>query len=106
MHYIEGTANGQPERLDIAFHPDFNLYSIKNDSLSIWNGQDYISRITPGKKNSREGKVLSIDQSGNVATAKVQILIPGWRDFTDYMLLAKYQGQWKIVHKSYSWIEI
>jgi len=106
VHYIEGTANGQPERLDIAFHPDFNLYSIKNDSLSIWNGQDYISRITPGKKNSREGKVLSIDQSGNVATAKVQILIPGWRDFTDYMLLAKYQGQWKIVHKSYSWIEI
>jgi Putative lumazine-binding len=26
MHYIEGTANGQPDRLRKAFHPDFNRY--------------------------------------------------------------------------------
>lgn len=28
MHYIEGTANGEPDRLRIAFHPDFNLYTV------------------------------------------------------------------------------
>jgi hypothetical protein len=36
MDYIEGTANGEPERLRKAFHPDFNLYTVTKDS--IWSG--------------------------------------------------------------------
>ncbi len=104
MHYIEGTANGQPERLEIAFHPDFNLYSVtKSDSLRIWKGKDYVGGITPGKKSNRIGRIISIDYENNAATAKVEIDIPKWRIFTDYFLLLKYQGSWKIVHKSYSW---
>lgn len=35
--------------------------------------------------------------------AKAEIAVPGWRIFTDYFLLLKYQGEWKIVQKSYSW---
>lgn len=102
-HYIEGTANGEPERLSIAFHPDFNLYSTtKENDLRIWKGEDYINGITPGKKNSRKGRIISIDRAGITATAKVEIVVPGWRVFTDYFLLVKYQGDWKIVHKSYS----
>ena len=102
--YIEGTANGQPERLREAFHPDFNLYSVTDsDSLKIWKGEDYISGIKVGKKNSRQGRIISIDHENNAATAKVEILIPGWRVYTDYFLLLKYEGSWKIVHKSYTW---
>lgn len=104
--YIEGTANGQPDRLRTAFHPDFNLYSVTDsDSLKIWAGEDYISGIKVGKKNSRQGRIISIDHENNAATAKVEILIPGWRVFTDYFLLLKYEGSWKIVHKSYTWRE-
>jgi len=103
MDYIEGTANGQPERLHKAFHPDFNLYSVnKGDSLRIWNGQDYIGGITPGKKNNRIGRIISIDFEKDVAIAKAEIKIPGWRVFIDYFLLVKYQGAWKIIHKSYT----
>lgn len=104
MHYIEGTANGEPERLKQAFHPDFNLYSVtEEDSLRIWTGKDYISRIKIGEKNNRIGKIISIDYENNAATAKVEIIIPGWRIFTDYFLLLKYKGSWKIIHKSYTW---
>jgi len=104
MHYIEGTANGEPERLQKAFHPDFNLYSVtKEDSLKIWQGKDYVSRIKPGKKNNRIGRIISIDVENNAAIAKAEILIPNWRVFTDYFLLLKYQGSWKIIHKSYTW---
>lgn len=107
MHYIEGTANGQPERLEIAFHPDFNLYSINDkDSVKIWSGKDYISNITPGKKSNRIGRIISIDHENNAATAKAEILIPGWRVFTDYFILLKYQGSWKIIQKSYTWRDI
>lgn len=104
LDYIEGTANGEPERLERAFHPDFNLYSVSDsDSLNIWDGQGYIDRIKPGKKNNRVGRIISIDHENNAASAKVEILMPGYRIYTDYFLLLKYQGNWKIVHKSFSW---
>ncbi len=102
-HYIEGTSNGQPDRLRKAFHPDFNLYSVNKDNgLKIWEGEDYVSGIKVGKKNNREGRILDIDYENDAATAKVEIKIPGWKIFTDYFLLLKYEGSWKIVHKSYT----
>ena len=106
MLYIDGTANGQPEKLKQAFHPDFNLYSVNNDeSLRIWKGADYIGNIKTGEKTNRMGQIISIDYENNVATAKTEIVIPGWRIFTDYFLLVKYDGAWKIIHKSYTWKE-
>ncbi len=107
MNYIDGTANGEPEKLRKAFHPDFNLYSVsEEDSLRIWSGKDYIDRAKPGEKSNRIGKIISIDYENNAATAKVEIIIPNWRVFTDYFLLLKYDGSWKIVHKSFTWTDI
>ena len=105
MDYIEGTANGEPERLKKAFHPDFNLYTIKNDSLWIRSGEQYISNVKEGEKSNRIGRIISIDFEKDAATAKAEIIIPNWRIFTDYFLLLKYEGNWKIVHKSYTWRE-
>ena len=103
MHYIEGTANGEPDRLREAFDKDFNLYFVKDDSLQVWSGEGYISRIKKGQKNNRVGKILSIDHEGNAATAKVEIDMPGRkRIYTDYFLLLKMRGKWKIVHKSFT----
>ena len=103
MDYIEGTAHGEPERVRRAFHEDLNLYSVKNDTLAVWYGKDYVGGITPGKKNNRQGKILSIDYEKDAATAKVEIKIPNWRIFTDYFLLLKIEGKWKIIHKSFTW---
>lgn len=33
MDYIEGTANGEPDRVKRAFHEDLNLYHVGKDSL-------------------------------------------------------------------------
>lgn len=107
MDYIEGTANGEPERLHRAFHPDFNLYTVtEKDSLRIRNGQEYIAGVKPGEKANRLGRIVSIDFEKDAATAKVEIVIPNWRIFTDYFLLLKYEGSWRIVHKSYTWREV
>lgn len=103
MHYIEGTANGEPDRLRIAFHPDFNLYTVtEEDSLRIRSGEQYISNIEQGKKTNRIGRIISIDYENDAATAKAEIIIPGWKTFTDYFLLLRYEGSWKIVQKSYT----
>ncbi|MEZ5043335.1 MAG: nuclear transport factor 2 family protein [Saprospiraceae bacterium] len=107
MDYIEGTANGQPERLRKAFHPDFNLYTVTTeDSLRIRSGEEYISNIKEGEKANRIGRIISIDYEKDAAIAKAEIIIPNWRIFTDYFLLLKYEGTWKIVQKSYTWREI
>ncbi|GGG58561.1 nuclear transport factor 2 family protein [Epilithonimonas arachidiradicis] len=105
LDYIEGTANGQPERLRKAFHPDFNLYTVTKDTLWIRSGQQYISNFKEGEKNNRKGQIVSIDIENDTAIAKAKISIPG-RVFTDYFLILKYQGAWKIVQKSYSWREV
>lgn len=105
MDYIEGSANGEPERLRKAFHPDFNLYTVTRDSLWIRSGEKYISNIKPGEKANRIGRIISIDYEKDAAMAKAEIIIPGWRIFTDYFLLLKYEGSWKIVQKSYTWRE-
>jgi len=103
--YIEGTANGEPDRLRSAFHPDFNLYFVQNDSLNIWSGDGYIDRVQPGKKSNRIGKIVSIDQINDAASAKVEILLPGRkRIYTDFFLLLKLEGKWKIIHKSFTYI--
>jgi putative intracellular protease/amidase len=106
LDYIEGTANGQPERLRKAFHPLFNLYTVAKDTLWIRSGEQYISNIKPGEKSNRIGRILAIDIEKDAAMAKAEIEVPGWRVFTDYFLLLKYQGSWKIVQKSYSWREL
>jgi CubicO group peptidase (beta-lactamase class C family) len=104
--YIEGTANGQPDRLKRAFHPDFNLYFVGQDSLRIWSGKEYVSNIKEGEKNDRNGKIISIDFVNNAANATIEIDIPSRkRIYTDYLLLLKFQGSWKIIHKSFTFKE-
>lgn len=104
MDYIEGTANGEPERLRKAFHPDFKLYTVTDtDSLLVRSGEKYIANIKTGEKANRIGRIISIDFENDAAIAKTEIVVPGWRIFTDYFLLLKYEGSWKIVQKSYTW---
>ena len=105
MDYINGTGNGNAEQVRRAFHPGFNLYTVTKDSLWIRSGDDYITNIKVGEKNNRIGRIISIDYEKDAATAKAEIVIPNWRIFTDYFLLLKYEGSWKIVQKSYTWRE-
>ena len=101
--YIEGTANGEPDRLRKAFDKDFNLYFVANDTLRVWSGEGYIGNVKPGQKSNRIGKVVSIDYDGNAAMARIEILMPARkRIYTDYMLLLKVAGSWKIIHKSFT----
>ena len=101
--YIDGTANGEPDRLRNAFDENFNLYFVANDSLKLWSGKQYINNVKPGRKSNRIGKVISIDHEGDAAMARIEIVMPARkRIYTDYMLLLKYNGNWRIVHKSFT----
>ena len=104
MDYIEGTSKGQPERIKRAFHSDLNLYSIDAEQqLRALPGTQYIGYFKEGETNDRDGKIVSIDVVNDAAMAKVEIDVPSRkRLYTDYMMLLKIQGEWKIVHKSFT----
>ena len=105
LDYIEGTANGEAERLRKAFHQDLNLYAVEGDSLRARSGQQYISYFEDGKKRNRIGNIVSIDLENNAAMAKIRVDMPGSkRLYTDYLLLLKIAGEWKIIHKSYTYV--
>lgn len=104
MDYIQGSTNGQPDRLKKAFHPDLNLYSIgKDGKMSIWSGTDYILDTKEGQPTGETGKILSIDYENNAAMAKVEIAHPkSSSPYIDYFMLLKIEGKWTIVHKMYT----
>mgnify|MGYP003631053349 CR=1 FL=1 len=104
MDYIEGTSTGEVHRLPRAFHPDAKLYYIQNDTLSERSAEAYIKLFKPGIKNNRPGQIVSINVSKDAAIGVVEVDFPSRkRKYTDYMLLLKDKGVWKIVHKSYTY---
>ena len=100
--YIEGSTNGQPDRLKKVFHPDLNLYYVRNDEVKIWAGTAYIADTKEGKPTGETGKILSIDYENNAAMAKVEIAPQNGRPFIDYFMLLKTKGEWKIIHKMFT----
>lgn len=101
--YIDGTAEGKPELISEAFHEDLNLYSIKDNNLKVLSGKTYISWYEDRKKRNRVGRIVSVDVTNDIALAEVEIKMPSYNKvYTDYLMLLKIEGTWKIVHKSYT----
>jgi len=93
MKYIEGTANGNPGKLRDAFHKDFNLFFVQEDTLRIIDGEGYIQRVEKGKKYNRIGRIISIDYENDAASVKVEVYFPDTKRIaTDYLLLLKIKG--------------
>ena len=104
MDYIEGSTDGQPERLKKAFHPDLYLYTTdKDDKLSLWSGTNYIEDTKEGKPTGEHGWILSIDYENTAAVAKVKISHPEYKNsYIDYFMLMKIENHWTIIHKMYT----
>lgn len=100
--YINGSTGGQPELLKEAFHPNLNLYYVKNDTVRIWSGEAYIADTKEGKPTGETGKILSIDYTNDAAVAKVEIAYPGNTPYIDYFMLLKTENKWTIIHKMFT----
>lgn len=101
--YIEGSTNGQPNRLKKAFHPDLNLYYTKDGELKSRSGMAYIGIKKEGKPTGELGKIISIDYENDIAVAKVQISHAESNSlYVDYFMLIKIKGNWTIIHKMYT----
>lgn len=103
MDYIEGSTNGQPDRLKKAFHEDLNLYYIRGGDLRVWSGKAYIADTKEGKPTGESGKILSIDFENDIGVAKVEISHPDNPvPYIDYFMLLKVKDEWTIIHKAFT----
>jgi hypothetical protein len=104
LDYIEGWYEGDPARMERALHPDLAKRIARTDPSSGRSRLDNMSALTLvqytrtgyGKKipeEKRQMDVFILDSYGNAASVKIIAT-----DWIDYLHLAKFNGEWKIVN--------
>lgn len=101
--YLRGHATGSADEFRPAFHPDAQLWGMRNGALIRMTAEEYIGRASgsPAADEARRRRwIESIDVTGDTAVAKIILDYPAVR-FTDYMALSRIDGRWMIVNKMF-----
>ncbi|HYD26422.1 nuclear transport factor 2 family protein [Brevundimonas sp.] len=101
--YLRGHATGLADEFRPAFHPDAQLWGMRNGTLIRMTSDEYISRASgapAADEAQRRRWIESIDVTGDTAVAKIVLDYPTVR-FTDYMSLSRIDGRWVIVNKMF-----
>ena len=102
--YFKGHATGQAEEMRKAFLPTAHIEGIRQGVFTSWTVDQYVAnfRGTPAADEaSRKRTIDSVDISGTAAMVKAT-LVHGATTFTDYFVLLKVDGAWKIANKVYA----
>jgi hypothetical protein len=101
--YLQGHATGNPEHFRAAFHTDMKMSFIRDGAFTQRTAAEYIAGVK-GKPEpdeaQRKRRIVSLDVTGDVGVAKVELDYPG-AFLTDYLTLIKVDGTWKIIHKTF-----
>jgi hypothetical protein len=102
--YFRGHATGDPHEMRKAFHPTAHVEGNRNGTFVSWTAEQYAGNFT-GKpaadEAARKRTIDRVDISGDAAMVSAT-LVHGATTFTDYFVLLKINGEWKIANKVYS----
>ena len=102
--YFRGHATASADEMRKAFMPTAHIEGIRNGKFVSWTVEEYCANFK-GKpaadESSRTRTVDRVDVSGTAAMVKAT-LVHGATTFTDYFVLLKDNGEWKIANKVYS----
>lgn len=102
--YFQGHATGSADTMRKGFLPTAHIEGNRNDTFTSWTVDQYVGGFkgTPAADEaSRKRTIDSVDISGSAAMARAT-LVHGATTFTDYFVLLKVDGEWKIANKVYS----
>jgi hypothetical protein len=103
-HYLQGHATGDGAHFRAVFHPESKLFWVRDGQFMQRTSADYIAGA-PGKpaadEAQRKRRIVSVDVTGNAASAKIELDYPSAK-LTDYMSLLKIGGEWKVVNKIFT----
>ena len=99
--YIKGHATGDAAYMRQAFLQTAHIEGIRDGKFLSWTADEYIAGFK-GKPAEDEAKrkrsIDQVDVTGNAAMARVTLDYPSGT-FTDYFVLLKVDGEWKIANK-------
>jgi hypothetical protein len=102
--YFRGHATANAEEMRKAFLPTAHIEGNRQGKFVSWTVDDYVANFK-GKpapdEATRKRTIDGVDISGSAAMAKAT-LVHGQTTFTDYFVLLKVDGEWKIANKVYS----
>ena len=102
--YFRGHATGSADEMRKAFMPTAHIEGIRSGKFVSWTVDEYCANFKgqpAADEASRKRTIDSVDVSGTAAMAKAT-LVHGPTTFTDYFVLLKDNGEWKIANKVYS----
>lgn len=97
--YFEGWMTGDTAKIGRAMHATCHLKYFRDNAFTDITRADYLSRFKPkAKEPGVEGRIKSLDVTGNIAAAKCELETPKAL-FVDYFNLIKTNEGWWIVDK-------
>jgi hypothetical protein len=95
-NYIEGYFTGDAQRFEQTLHPHYLKHVIHaNGTMQEMTGPQIMKNwegVPDMPSASKTEQVTVLDVAKDIASAK--LVTPGW---TDYMMLSKVNGEWKIL---------
>ena len=104
QQYFRAHATADSALMRTAFVPTAHIEGIRDGAFVSWTVAEYSSRFTgrpAADEASRKRTVDRVEVSGTAAIASAT-LVHGATTFTDYFVLLKVNGAWKIANKVYS----
>jgi hypothetical protein len=102
--YFRGHATADPGEMRKAFLPTAHIEGNRDGKFVSWMAGEYSSRFggrPAPDEASRKRTIDRVELSGTAAMASAT-LVHGATTFTDYFVLLKVNGEWKIANKVYS----
>jgi hypothetical protein len=103
--YLQGHATGKAEHMDRAFHPGAHIQGHRLGGTFVdWTLEEYKKgfRGTPAEDEAQRKRTIDFVQvNGTAGIAKATLDYPA-AIFTDYFVLLKHEGQWKIMNKVFA----
>jgi hypothetical protein len=104
--YMEGAAQGDADKLRQAFHPDARMFGAlagNRYDVPIQALFDLTAEGPADVEGSYRGRVVSVTQIGDAASAVVaEDGFWGTVSFVDFFNLARVDGRWLIVDKTFA----
>ena len=101
--YFRGHATANADTMRAAFLPTAHIEGIRNGAFTSWTVDQYVAnfRGTPAADEASRTRVIDVvDHVGSAAMVKAT-LKHGATTFTDYFVLLKIDGNWRIANKVY-----
>jgi Putative lumazine-binding len=104
--YMDGSARGEVVKLEEAFHPDARMFGSLGGTRYDVPIQALFEMTAHGPADTAgryRGRIVSITQVGDAAMAAVaEDGFWGQVSFMDFFTLAKIDGRWQIVNKTFA----